>query len=231
MLVLYFVDGNVNCEKKKSFGRKRNCTIKSELKRYSINVNGKNVIILELTEKDLENDDVLTILKVYKGRIFVSPRYEENALLKEYLYNPEEYYQRALLSSFINQIKTDNKGWKNILIKICCFKPFKEFYEIVRLSKTVTILTEASTYTEDFIRSCYYGYGAIVNVSNEKNLISDVYFDLDKIDKSGKLMINVKGKDFLLYPDISFFENSDEYHKLSLYNIDYNTMCAAFSDK
>lgn len=232
MLILYFVDENVFSEnKKRKFSRKKKCEKKNEIRRYSIIVNGKNVVVLELTEKDLENEDVLTILKVYKSRVLVSARYAEKGILNEYLYNPNEYYKRALLSSFVNQVKTVNKDWKNILIKTHDFKPFREFYDIVRLSKKVTILTEATAYTESFIKACYYEYGAIVNVSDDGKIKSDVFLDLDKIDKSGKLMINVKGKDFLLYPDTSFFENSEEYQKLNMYNIDYNIMCAAFSDK
>ena len=233
MLVLDFVDERAVDEKsKRKIFRKKVRENNKELKRYSVNVNGKNVTILEITEKDLKKDDVLTLLKIYKGRVLVPDKFKEKENLKEYLYSPKEYYHRALLSSLINQIKTVNKEWKNVTVKTEVFKPFKEFYELVRISKSVIILTEANSYTEKFMDDCYYEYGAIVIIKKEITLTkNDVYLNLDKIDNKGKLMINAKGKDFLLYPDIKYFEVYSEYQKLSPYNIESNLICSAFSDK
>ncbi len=232
MLILDFVDER-ECVKnnKRIFKKKRSIEKDRGFKRYSINVNGKNVIVLELTEKDLKKEDVLTLLKIYKDRVLIPEKYKGIEMLKEYIYDPKEYYQRALLSSFVNQIKCVNKEWKCVSIKISDFKPFKEFYEIVRLSKMVTILTPTNTYTEKFLNDCYYEYGAVVTIGKENLIKSGVYLDLDKIDNNGRLMINVKGKDFLLYPDIRYFEKYPEYQKLLSYNIEHNVVCAVFSDK
>lgn len=204
----------------------------NEYKRYSLNINGKAAIVLELTEKDLQCEDVLTLLKIYKGRVLVSSAYADEEILKEYLFNPRDYYQRALLSSLVNQMKTVNKDWKNVSVKIDDFTPFKEFYELVRISKTVTIITNSNVFTYKFLKECYYEYGAIVTVKKDVSTeMSDVFLDLNEIDNNGKLMINVKGKEFLLYPDTRYFDNYVEYQKLLPFQIEHNIICSAFSDK
>lgn len=233
MLVLDFVDEREDIKRlKKRFYRKKEFKRADDLKRYSVNVNGKTVIVLELTEKDLQSEDVLTLLKIYKGRLLVASKYSNKELLKEYLFSSSEYYQRALLSSLINQIKTVNKDWKNICIKTEVFSPFKELYELVKISKTVSIITANNVLTDVFLKKCYYEYGAIVSLKNEINpQKTDVFLDLDVIDDNGKLMINIKGKDYLLYPDTRYFEGCVEYQKLSEYNIEHNIICSAFSNK
>ncbi len=233
MLILKFNDEREKTENtKKRFFKKNSVSKNNELNRYSVNVNGKTAIVLELTEKDLQYDEVLTLLQIYKGRVLVPSKYANIELLKDFIYNPNEYYQRALLSSLVNQIKTVNRDWKNICIKTEKFSLFKEFYELVRISKKVTFLTEPNAYTERLIRDCYYEYGAIVSVKNEASAQEkDVFLDLEAIDKNGKLMINIKGKEFLLYPDMRYFENCSEYQKLLPFNIEHNIICAVFSNK
>ncbi len=233
LLILNFVNEREKTENTKKRLFKNNRTIKkTELKRDSVSVNGKNVIVLELTEKDLMREDVITLLKIYNGRVLVPSKYQNVEKIEKYLFKPKEYYQRALLSSLINQIKTVNKDWKNICIKTEEFKPYKELYEIVRISKTVEIITTNNSFTEIFKNECYYEYGAIVSVKiDEAKHKFDVFLDLDKIDDKGKLMINVKDREFLLYPDVRYFENQSEYQKLLSFNIDHNIICSAFSYK
>ncbi len=233
MLILDFVDeiGLVK-ESKKRLLKKRKNEKNSGIKRYNINVNARNVTILEITEKDLKKDDVLTLLKVYKGRVLVPEKYKENENLKDYLYSPKEYYQRAMLSSLINQIKTINKEWKNICIKIDEFSPYKELYEIVRISKTVSVITLDNQFTEKFKKECYYEYGTFISVKDDESKCkSDVFLDLDAVDNNGRLMIKVKEKEFLLYPDMRYFENQPYYQILLPFNIEHNIICSAFSDK
>ena len=233
MLVLNFFDERENVEKnKKHFFKKHRKNNNNKINRYSINVNGKNVLVLELTEKDLLKEDVLALLKIYKGRVLVSEKYKNSDGLKEYLYSPKEYYQRALISSLVNQIKTINKEWKNICIRTENFEPFKELYELVRISKKVTIIGENNLHTEKFSKDCYYEYGAIVSVKKEISVLKyDVFLNLDEVDNSGKLMINVNTKDFILYPDTRYFESCTEYQKLIPFGLEHNDICSVFSNK
>ena len=229
MLILKFCEEK-ECVKKRNI-RFRNKTKNNDFARYSINVNGKTAVVLELTRKDLKNEDVLKLLRVYKGKVLVPAEYKSEDVFKECVFYPNEYYQRALLSSFIKQVKSGNNDWKHICIKTDVFSPFKELYELVKLSKTVLIVAPENIYTHKFSKECYYEYGAIINIS-EENIKGDydVIIDLNLID-DGKLMINVKGKDCLLYPDMSFFEDNEEYKNVLPYNIEHNLICAAFSNK
>ncbi len=233
LLILNFIKeiGKTPNTKKRIF-KKNKALKKNELNRYSINIKGKNILVLDLSEKDLMREDVITLLKIYKGRVLVPSKYQNEENIESYLFNPKEYYQRALLSSLINQIKTVNKDWKNLCVKTEKFSPYKELYEIVRISKTVSIITSDNPYTDKFKKECYYEYGAIVSVKNDEEKHKfDIFLDLDKIDNKGKLMINVKEKEFLLYPDVRYFENKPDYQKLLPFNIEHNIICSAFSDK
>lgn len=231
MLILKLTDERD--KKTKGIFRKRIiCENQEEIKRHSVNVNGKNVIVVELPKQKIESEDILTLLRIYKGRVLVSKDDSKIKALKESLFSPEEYYQRAVLSSLINQIKSFNNEWKNICIKTENFKPFKELFEIVKISKSVTLITKENTESDKFLSDCYYEYGSVIRVKGEDQFLKcDVFLNLDETDDRGKLIINVKGKDFLLYPDVSYFQDKTEYKELLPFNIEHNIICAAFSDK
>ena len=203
----------------------------NDIKRYSINVNGKTVTVLELSAGEIGDDDFLSLLKIYKGRVLVSEEYYCNDILEGYLFDPREYYQRAILSSLKNQIRTVNRDWINVCIKTDEFSPFEELFQIVKISKTLTLITQRSALTDKFLKECYYEFGAIVSVKEVCPLQTDVFLDLDLIDEKGKLMINVRGREFILYPDATYFDGNEEYQKLLMFNIEHNKICAAFSDK
>ena len=232
MLILKINEEREKIKKTKGIFRKKIIYEKTDdIKRYSININGKSAIVLELPEEEIGNEDVLSLLKIYKGRVLVAEEYYHNDILKEYLFVPKEYYQRAILSSFKNQIMTVNREWKNVCIKTENFYPFKELFQIVKISKTLTLLTPKNTLTENFLKECYFELGAIVSVKDICPQKTDVYLDLDLIDEKGKLMVNVKGRDFILYPDATYFDDKEEYNKLFMFNIEPDKIKAAFSDK
>ncbi|MBQ7115502.1 MAG: hypothetical protein IJN94_03695 [Clostridia bacterium] len=231
MLILKINDEREKIKRTKGIFRKKIIYEKTDIERYSINVNGKSVIVLELPDNEIENEDVLSLLKIYKGRVLVSEEYCSNDTLKEYLFDSSKYYQRAILSSLINQLKTVSSDWKNICIKTQEFSPFKELFEIVRISKTLTLITKNSVLSDKFLNECYYELGAIVFIKEFCPLQADVFLDLEEIDAAGRLMVSVKGRACILYPDASYFDEKDEYQKLSVFNIDHNQLCAAFSDK
>lgn len=203
-----------------------------DFRRSSVKVNGKNVVVLEITERGMDCDDVRTLLKFYEGRVLLSEGNKDVQVPESVLFNPEKYYMRAILSSLVNQINTVNKEWKRIFIKIDDFEPFKEFYRIVKISKSLCLQTRRNSSTNNFVNTCYNEYGAVVKIREKFDTDSyDIFLNLEEIDKNGKLIIDVKGKPTLLYPDITYFENNSEYKKLSGFGVDYNTICAAFSDK
>lgn len=232
MLILKITEDREKIKKTKGIFRKKIIyENKQNIKRYSINVNEKNIIVLELPEYELVNEDVLSLLKIYKGRVLVAEEYCNNDVLKDYIFDPRECYQRAVLSSLKNQIKTVSSDWKNICIKTTEFVPFKELFEIVKISKSLTLLTERNMLTDNFLKKCYYELGAIVFIKESCPLKTDVYLDFSTIDSKGRVMINSRGRDFVLYPDASYFDDKEEYQKLSMFNINHNQICSAFSDK
>lgn len=230
MLILRFVEKRAKEKRKRFFYRKR--LNNDTLNRYSIIVKGKSVSVLELNEEMLKNESVQMLLKMYKGRALASGKYKNYDELKDYLFSPKLYYQRALLSSLVNQISRVNKDWENICIKTSEFFPFKELYELVRITKRVTIIGESNCYTDKFLKDCYYQYGAIVSVRNDcLEKANCVFIDLDGVDNSRRLIINAYSKAFTLYSDVRYFEESEEYQKVLPFDLDYCEICAAFSGK
>lgn len=231
MLILRFVEKRAKEKRKRFFYRKR-LNNNDTLNRYSIIVKGKSVSVLELNEAVLNNENVQMLLKMYKGRILVSESYKNYDELKDYLFNPKLYYQRALLSSLLNQIRRVNKEWENICVKTSEFFPFKELYKLVKITKKVTIIGESNCYTDKFLKDCYYQYGAIVYVRNDNlDWENCVFVDLDSVDNCRKLTINAYSKSFTLFSDIRYFEESEEYQKLAPFDLYYDEICAAFSGK
>ncbi len=233
MLILSFVGERENDVKKKRYILRKKRVRKNELlNRYSMIVKGKSVLVLELNEPGLKSEDVQMLLKMYKGRVLVSEKYKNHDELRAYLYSPKAYYQRALLSSLVNQIRNINKEWGNICIKTDDFYSFKELYELVRITKNVVIIGERNNYTDKFIKDCFYEYGAIVSVRNDCfDMGKCIVVDLDEIDDSKKLLIKVCSKEFVLYSDARFFESCQEYQKLMPFDLAFNEICAVFSDK
>lgn len=230
MLILKINEEREGIKKTKGVFRKKIIYEKAkDIKRYSININGKNVIVLELPGNEIGSKDVLSLLKVYNGRVLVPQNYYHNEILKTYLFDPNEYFKRAILSSLKNQIRTVCKDWKNVCIKTNEFSPSKELFEIVKISKSLTLLTTKSRLTEEFVNECYYELGAIVFIKESSPLYADVFLDLEQIDSKGQLTVSAKGREHILYTDASYFEDKDEYKKLSIFNIDHNQICAAFS--
>lgn len=232
MLVLDFIEDKEEIKVRKTGFRKRKFSNREkELKRYSINVNGRNVVVLELTEGDLYNEDVLSLLKIYKGRVLAPIENQSNNLLLDYTFNPKEYYQRAILSSLIKQIKTINREWRTVNIEVEDFFLCNELYELVKITKRVNIKTSQNALTDKFTKLCYYEYGSVITFKDSLSEKYDVVLRLDEVDEKGKLMINAGGKECLLYSDGKYFESSTEYQKLYHFNIEHNIICSAFSDK
>ena len=93
------------------------------------------------------------------------------------------------------------------------------------------MLTHKSRLTEEFVNECYYELGAIVFIKQSCPSETDVFLDLEQIDTKGRLMVNAKGVEHILYPDATYFDDKEEYQKLAVFNINHKYKCAAFSDK
>lgn len=233
MLILSITEGAKKERKHGSFfHRKAVRGSPCDFRRSSVNINGKNVIILNISEDGLKCEEVRTLLKIYRGRVLLSKGKNQVELPRNLLFDPKRYYMRAVLSSLVNQMKTVNKEWKKVCIKIETFEPVKEFYQIVKSAKALCLLTPKSPLTDSFVNNCYNEYGAVVKVADDCFLdFYDVFLNLEEVDEKGRLIIKVKGKPLLLYPDMTYFESNTEYQKLADFDIEHDVVCAAFSGK
>lgn len=232
MLILKVTERTIDNTKSRHFFRKRKNNVNSEdFKRSSLKVMGTNVVVLETYSDKLECEDMERLIKAYEGRILL-PENSNITLPEEVLFNPKRYYMRAVLSSLINQIRTVHGDWRRICIKIDEFEPFKELYKVVEISKSLCLLTKRNSGVNKFVDACYNEYGAVVSVKeNIEPSFWNVFLDLEKTDKRGRLIVEENGVPLVLYPDAAYFENKEEYRAVLNYGVEHKTVCAAFSDK
>ena len=235
MLVLKINTEKEFVKKRKGVFSKKSISVQSNgVVRSTVNINGVKAIVMELPLAATKTEEFNTLLKMYSGRLLCANTDNDNSHIinADYLFSPKAYYQRALLSSLVNQVKIISADCSRVCMKVEAFFICKELYSLVKVFKDVTINTKPSALTTQFVSQCYNDFGAIVKIKSDYIALSNtVLVDLDKADEKGRLIINACGKEYFLYPDSTYFECNAEYNKLQGFNIDYNLLCAAFSGK
>lgn len=211
---------------KKRFGKKNNTCTGYPL-RQSIKINNRPICVLNIREKDLENQQIQRLLNNYRGKVLV-PEKNKELFDGTLLFDSDYYFQRALISSLIKQLAYVDAEKRCVLIKVSSFGGCDELYELVRISKKVAFCTDDCEELKVLQSYCYENYGAVVVLKDFS--CRDEYgivMDLDMIDKRGKLIIDFLGKNTLIYPDATFFYANDVAGKLISMGIDENTASAA----
>lgn len=232
MLVLKIDTEREAIKKRKGvFNKKTNNVVSSGVVRSTVNINGVNAVVMELPLSATKTEEFATLLNMYSGRLLCSSN-NCTVISADYLFSAKSYYQRALLSSLVNQAKIISADCNSVCVKIKDFFICNELYRLVKIFKNVTIITAVNALTNEFADKCYYEYGAKVKIKgNHTPLTGSVLINLDNADEKGRLIINACGKECLLYPDSTYFENNAEYNKLHGFDIEHNLICAAFSGK
>lgn len=230
MLIIKIIPEREGREKLK--GKRKKQKQKNELiKRFSVNINTTCATVLELPCSELKNPDIEKLFKIYKGRILLSENAPKNTVPEEYLFNPKPYFNRALLSALSKQMIFLSKDNRSFCLKYPDFSPTVTMSEIVRYARSFTLITPKSTLAQQFKEECYETLGAIITVKEEEPNIDkfDVFADFTKTDENAKLIMTVKGKDAVLYPDPEFFRCKNKIDMAFSYGINEKIACAAFA--
>lgn len=227
MLILDIQNAVVK-ERKRFF--KRKLQPEQGIERSNFKYNEKIHNIVSVPENLLEADELLKLLKVFKGQVLVCDDERINEIAEPYRFNPLPYFKEALYSSLYNLILSE-KNIKSVCIKDDAFMCSKRLTEIVKVSKNIIIETEPNLETQRFCDECYYNYGAFVRITRFcTNKDKGVYFNTADIDNEGKSMVLIDGKEALIYPDPKYFNCDNKLKELLKYKIPIKTLCAGFSE-
>ena len=219
MLILKLTYERPLLQKKRLFRKQKQQMI---FTRNNITVNGKTHIYIEYPQCMTDEEEFSVLLSRYTGKIVLCNLGNNTTIDKSFLFNPEEYYVRALLSALSKYVAT--LADKNITlgIRMSTFLENSESYQVVKVAKRVVFISPETPITQRFKSVCYTTYGAYVNF--------DIYVDFNMIDEQGKVFINIKGVPTVLYPDPTYFILGEGMSYLVDLGINEKIACAAFND-
>ena len=212
---------------KKSFFRRKQVT-EQGIERNNFKYNKKIHTIVSVPENMLESEEFLKLLKMFEGQILVCNDERINALVEPYRFNPLPYFKDAVYSSLYNIIKTD-QSIKTVCIKDSAFKSSEALFDIVKISKNTIIETEPTIETQRFCDECYYNFGAFVRITRfHINRDNGLFINTEDIDREGKGVVSIDGKEAIIYPDPKYFNCDNQLKELLKYKIPIKTLCAGF---
>lgn len=217
-------------KEKKSFFR-RKIIIQQGIERRNFKYNKKIHTIVSVPENELESDELLKLMKMFKGQVLACDDEKINTIVEPYRFNPLQYFKEAVYSSLCNVIK-DESNIKTVCIKDNDFRSSVALSDIVKISKNTIIETEPSIETQRFCDECYYNFGAFVRITRfHTDREKGVFFNTADIDFDGKSTVLIDGKEAIIYPDPKYFVCDNQIKELLKYKIPIKTLCAGFNEK
>jgi hypothetical protein len=220
MLIINIIKENQ--KKRKIFNIKR--TKEYEPVRNSIKINGKPFVVVNVEETQLESVYMKKLLLVYEGKVLVSDEYSENEALKNSLYLTTTYYRKALLSSVEAFLDSVNPVERNVSIHTYDFDECKEYYDIAKKCKALTLCGCNGYSARSFAEKCYYEYGLNVRFAEKCRKDTDVFVDL--CESRDFCVVSVNGVRRKLLPDSKYFESDESVEQLVSYGISHKVSCA-----
>ncbi|MGN0526015.1 MAG: hypothetical protein ACI4IF_01125 [Acutalibacteraceae bacterium] len=205
MIILRFV----NSMKPKSNKRKR---IKERIERESFIINRKIFNIYTIPKSNENDRNIQHLISSNKGNVIILNK--EDFVPKEFLYSPNQYFQRAVVSTLTKIIKLNKAEYKSVCLKVNDFKITNELYELAETAKKLVITTEKSKNIELFTEKCFVNYGLVVTRSDSIDYNCNVIIDLDKIDDSAKLIGDFNGLSKLIYPNNEYFKVNENVERI-----------------
>lgn len=226
MLILDIQEAKIK-ERKRLFRKEK---IKASLiERHNFKYNNKIHTVVTIPENMLESEELLKLIKVFKGQVLACEDNRINDIVKPYRFDTKQYFKEAVFSSIYNLVSSD-KSVDTVCIKAESIKADSKLFELVRICKNVVIENENTIELQRFCDECYMNYGAFVKVTEYyKNKEYGIYLNTSEIDFEGKARIFVNGKESIIYPDPSYFCCDEKLKEFLKYKIPIKTLCAAFN--
>lgn len=226
MLILKVMQDEFDVENNRLFRRKKRRVEKSS-ERSNIKVNDKIYTYVKMPYGVLREEETKRLLNRYKGRILFCESEALQEELSEYSFDYKPYFKRAVLSSLKNQIIASGSGSFSLCVRDESFVFNNEITELAKAIKKLTLITEESVATQEFTDYCFYNFGAVVFVTEDRaGNCDDMYIDLGSIDDSGKAFLNIRGKNMILYPDADYFIGNNGVRDLVSLGVPPKIACA-----
>ncbi len=222
------------------FGEKRVVEIKRFFKkkkiyedyftRYNETINGKIFTVVD-TSLDINNPEILRLVKSNKGLIFKTSNKDFNEAYKDYMLDIKPYLKRAYYSSLKSVLEKDNNINANVFIEDKSFSLCDEAFDLASVCKKMTVIGLENGYMEKFKSKCFnnYGLSVILNNYTDSAFMNYIIRFSDDLNEE-YITYTLKGKEEKLYPDKKYFYLKSDFNKLLSYGISIKELCAAVNE-
>ncbi len=182
--------------------------------------------VVEISENDLFNQEIISLLNKYKGAVLDTRNKETNSFLSSYLYDYSFYLKRAVLSSFIDFVNASDI--RDIVIYDENFRFSEEYVRLAQICRRLVIYCNEDKEIIMFSKYCYNKFGLNIFV-NDESFINDkkIHINLNNLKKEKSVMLNNGDKIFKIVPDKKYFTENSFVKKLTDLGVSHNMACAA----
>ncbi len=194
--------------------------------RFNEIVNNKLFTVIE-TSFDINNPEILRLVKSNRGQIFTSNNIEFNSVFKDYLIDVSQYLKKAYYSAFYEMLK-NSKTTENVFIEDNSFTLCDEVYRVASACKKLTVIGLDNRYLNEFKSNCFYNYGLNVLLNSYLNCQSStsvIHFNKEITEKGIDIIFN--SKEIKLLPAKEYFDLKEEYRKFLTEGVSLIELCVA----
>ncbi len=220
MLILNFTEEN----KRKSFRFRHK-------KEYQLNITSfvcnKNIFyVVNLTENDLKEKEVISLLNKYKGFVLDTNNDKINKKISKYLFDGRLYYKRALVSSLADKLK--DLDILNLCVYDDDFHFSSEWIGVAQKCKTISVLGKSNIELKKFSDFCFMEYGLNVFVNEQPfRDNSTIYVDLNILNRQKSVSVTYAKTTVELLMDKKYFVINESVKKLVSLGVSQGIACAA----
>lgn len=183
--------------------------------------------VVELTEASLTSNEVKLLLNRYTGAVIFPKKFEDDASLQRYMFDPSLYYSRAYLSALTVYLKSS--GDNRICVYIDNFRFCREWVELANACRSILIVGSPNAELKRFCEFCKVDLGLSPQI-NDTSLLTDAFVrvNLNNINISqASIKISKAQKELELYPNARYFVHNENVKKLINMGISTGVACAA----
>ena len=220
MLILNFTEEN----KHKSFWFRPKKEYQLDMTSFVCN---KNIFyVVNLTENDLNEKEVISLLDKYKGFVLDTNDDKINKKISKYFFDGRLYYKRAFVSSLANKLKAFD------IVNLCVYDDdfhfSSEWIEVAQKCKAVSVIGKSNIELEKFSDFCFMEYGLNVFVNEQPfQDNSTIYVDLNTLNRQKSLSFTYAKTTVELIADKKYFIINESVKKLVSLGVSRELACAA----
>ncbi len=187
----------------------------------------QNVIfnVVELSESDLYNEEIITLLNKYKGAVLDTQNKEVNDYLTSYLFNYSFYIKRAIVSSFIGFLTTSDI--RDVVVYDENFKFSEEYVRLAEICRRLVIFCNENKEIIVFSKYCYNKFGLNVFINDESFVKGkSIHINLNNVKKREPISVWDGNNNLEITADSEYFAENSSVKKLTNFGVSHDMACA-----